>query len=83
MKRAASLLASPRLTLAGFAVLAVAILASLQLPQLPAAAIALPLALLGVNLSAALWVFPRLRRGGLGLFHACLLAACCWWPGAA
>jgi hypothetical protein len=73
MTRAMSLLASVRLTLAGFAVLAVAILASLQLPQLPAAAIALPLALLGVNLAAAIVLRPALRRGGLGLFHFALL----------
>jgi hypothetical protein len=73
MKRVAALLASPRLTLAGFAVLALAILAALQLPQLPAAAIALPLALLGVNLVAAIALRPVLRRGGLGVFHFALL----------
>jgi cytochrome c biogenesis protein len=43
-------------------------------PQASAGLIAAPLAVLALNLACALWVFPRLRRGGLGLFHFSLLA---------
>ncbi|MCM2252662.1 MAG: hypothetical protein NDJ19_09925 [Ramlibacter sp.] len=75
MKRLLAPLASVRLTLAGFAMLAAAILAMLQRPQLHAAAIVAPLALLGVNLAAAIALRPALRRGGLGLFHGALLVA--------
>ena len=67
------LLASPRLTVAGFAALGAGVCAALAWPALAAWLIAAPLAVLALNLSAALWVFPRLRRGGLGLFHWCLL----------
>ena len=67
-------LASSRLTLAGFAVLAVGVLATYSKPGASAAPMVLPLALLALNLAAALAVRPELRRGGLGLFHAALLA---------
>jgi hypothetical protein len=66
------LLASPRLTVAGFAAVAVGVAAAQWLPG-PAGLISLPLALLALNLAAALWLYPRLRRGGLGVFHGCLL----------
>ncbi len=62
-----TLLAAPRLTVAGFVVLAVLAATAQWL-------VALPLVLLAGNLAAALWVSPRLRRGGLGVFHVCLLA---------
>lgn len=66
--------ASPRLTLAGFALLAAGALAALQWPAASVPAIVLPLVLLALNLAAALAVRPALRRGGLGLFHFALLA---------
>lgn len=59
--------------MAGFALLAVGTLASYERPEVPAAAIAGPLALLAVNLAAAMALKPALRRGGLGLFHLALL----------
>jgi len=65
-------LASPRLTLAGFGLLAAGVFGAQQ-AEVGVWAIAAPLALLAVNLAAALACVPRLRRGGLGLFHACLL----------
>lgn len=74
MNRLALLLSSPRLTLGGFALLAAGTLSSDDRPAVPAAALVLPLALLAVNLAAALLGRPALRRGGLGLFHAALLA---------
>ena len=74
MKRMARRLASSRLTMAGFALLAAGTLASYDRPEVPAAAIAAPLALLALNLAAALAVRPALRRGGLGLFHGALFA---------
>jgi len=74
MKRLLHRIASPRLTLAGFALLAAGTLATYNRPEAPAAAIVLPLALLAVNLAAAILVRPVLRRGGLGLFHIALLA---------
>lgn len=73
MKRAAHRVASSRLTMAGFALLAVGTLVSYNRPEVPAAAIAAPLALLAVNLAAALALKPALRRGGLGVFHLALL----------
>lgn len=60
--------------IAGFALLAAGTLLSYDRQQVPAAAMVFPLALLAVNLAAAIAVRPALRRGGLGLFHACLLA---------
>jgi len=74
MKRLIHRVASSRLTVAGFALLATGTLAAYDRPQVPAAAIVLPLALLAVNLAAAIIVRPALRRGGLGLFHIALLA---------
>ena len=74
MKRVIRRIASSQLTLAGFALLAAGTLATYNRPGAPAAAIVLPLALLAVNLAAAILVRPVLRRGGLGLFHVALLA---------
>jgi hypothetical protein len=74
MKRIAQYLASLRLTLGGFALLALGTLATHDRPEAPAAAIVAPLALLALNLAAAIAVRPALRRGGLGLFHVALLA---------
>jgi hypothetical protein len=74
MKRAVHLLSSPRLTLGGFALLAIGTIGTYDRPEAPAAAIVLPLALLALNLAAALASRPVLRRGGLGVFHVALLA---------
>lgn len=74
MKMLARRLASPRLTMAGFALLGAGTLANYNVPDASMAFISAPLALLGLNLAAALAVRPALRRGGLGLFHAALLA---------
>lgn len=74
MNRLARGLASNRLMIAGFALLAAGTLWSYDRPHVSAAAMVLPLAWLAVNLAAAIAVKPALRRGGLGLFHACLLA---------
>lgn len=68
------LLASPRLTTAGCIALGAAVAAAQSWPEYAAWLIAVPLAVLACNLTAALCVFPRLRRGGLGVFHVCLLA---------
>lgn len=73
MKQAARRLASPRLTIAGFALLGAGALANYNLPDTPVAVITGPLVLLALNLAAALAVRPALRRGGLGLFHVALL----------
>jgi hypothetical protein len=43
-------------------------------PDASAGLIAAPLGVLALNLGAALARLPRLRRGGLGVFHFCLLA---------
>lgn len=66
-------LASPRLTIAGFALLGAGVFAAQSLAGASVWLIAAPLVLLALNLAAALWLLPRLRRGGLGLFHFCLL----------
>ena len=66
-------LASSRLTMAGFALLAAGTVASYNRPEIPSAAIAAPLGLLALNLLAALSLKPNLRRGGLGVFHVALL----------
>lgn len=66
-------LAAPPLTLAGFALLAAAVLAGLHWP-LPAWGYVAPLVLLAANLAAAIVLRPALRRGGLGVFHCALLA---------
>ncbi len=59
--------------MAGFALLGIGTVASYDRPEVPAAAIAAPLALLALNLLAALASKPALRRGGLGVFHVALL----------
>lgn len=64
---------SPRLTVALFALLALAVLAEGFVAS--AWRLAAPLALVAVNLGCAIATRPRLRRGGLGVFHAALLAA--------
>lgn len=66
-------LASNRLMMAGFALLAAGTIASYKLPGVPRGAILGPLGLLALNLLAAIAMRPALRRGGLGLFHVCLL----------
>ena len=66
-------LASQRLTIAGFILLAGGVLAGQWLVNASAWLIAVPLAVLALNLSAALWKLPRLRQSGLGVFHFCLL----------
>jgi hypothetical protein len=73
MKTITRLVASTRLTMAGFALLAAGILATYNLPGSAMGIVVAPLALLAVNLCAAMLVHPRLRRGGLGVFHAALL----------
>jgi hypothetical protein len=74
MKRVIDFLSAPRLTLAGFALLAVGTLATYDRPEASPLAIVAPLALLALNLAAALARKPALRRGGLGIFHVALLA---------
>ena len=73
MKRIAQRLASPGLTLAGFALLAGGTLASYDWPTAPAWLIVAPLVMLALNLVAALVLRSALRRGGLGVFHVALL----------
>ncbi|MBI5275349.1 MAG: hypothetical protein HY854_02730 [Burkholderiales bacterium] len=73
-RNALALLAAPRLTVAGFALLAGAVGLAQWRPDASPVLVAAPLALLAANLAAALCVCPRLRRGGLGVFHCCLLA---------
>ena len=70
LRRAASI----RFTSPGLLLLGVLAFASIVRPELPAGTIALPMAVLACNLAAAIATRPALRRGGLGLFHACLLA---------
>lgn len=74
MKNLTRRLSSSRLTMAGFALLGAGALANYNVPGISAAVIAVPLAVLALNLAAALAVRPALRRGGLGLFHLALLA---------
>ena len=74
MKAVLHAIASPRLTLAGFALLALAIVAGAYSPAVTTPAYLVPLALLGANLAAAIALRAALRRGGLGLFHFGLLA---------
>lgn len=73
MKRLARRLASNRLMIAGFVLLAAGTLASYDRPEVPSGVMVAPLALLALNLACAIAVRQALRRGGLGLFHACLL----------
>lgn len=71
--RMARHLASLRLTTAGFGLLAVVALAAQADTRVPGWAVVLPQALLALNLSASLATQPRIRRGGLGVFHGALL----------
>jgi hypothetical protein len=73
MTRLLSGLSSPALTIAGFALLALVLLAGVAPEAWPAAPVVLCLAVLALNLAAAMATRPRLRRGGLGLFHLALL----------
>ncbi|MFM2058528.1 MAG: hypothetical protein RLY71_2913 [Pseudomonadota bacterium] len=74
LRRALARLGAPWFTLAGFALLALGLLAWRVDVRVPQAAVVVPLALLAFNLAAAMVLRPALRRGGLGLFHAALLA---------
>jgi len=74
MRTLARRLASTRLTMAAFALLATGTLASYHLAQPPAFFMAAPLALVALNLAAAIVLRPALRSGGLGVFHLALLA---------
>lgn len=73
MMRLVQRLGSSRLMIGGFALLAAGTLLSYDRADTGPAPIVIPLALLALNLAAAIAVRPALRRGGLGLFHACLL----------
>ncbi|EHR72975.1 ResB protein required for cytochrome c biosynthesis [Burkholderiales bacterium JOSHI_001] len=66
-------LGSTRLTPWLFGLLALAVLFSHVNVRLPDTAVAAPLGLLALHLASAMALRPRLRRGGLGLFHVCLL----------
>lgn len=68
------LLASTRLSVAGFLLLAAGVATAQWHADAAVWLITAPLLLLAANLAAALVRSPRLRRGGLGLFHVCLLA---------
>jgi cytochrome c biogenesis protein len=70
---ALQLLASTRLSSGLFALLGAVVLATHFSGRVPGWSVAAPLALLALNLVAAMACHARLRRGGLGLFHACLL----------
>jgi len=74
MKRLLCRLASPKLTLAGFVLVGIGVMAGAAPAAWPAAPVVLPLALLVLNLAAALATRERLRHGGLGVFHVALLA---------
>jgi cytochrome c biogenesis protein len=65
---------STRMMLAGCGLLAAGMLAGYADATAPAWQVAAPLALLALNLAAAIVRHPRLRRGGLGVFHLALLA---------
>jgi hypothetical protein len=73
MKRTLHALACAPVTLGGFGLLALGLLAPLP-KDWGIAPTVMPLALLAVNLAAALALRPQLRRGGLGVFHFALLA---------
>jgi len=74
MKTLLHRLASARLMIAGFGLLAAATLWSYNVAEPPPGVITAPLALLALNLASAIVLRPALRRGGLGVFHLCLLA---------
>jgi cytochrome c biogenesis protein len=67
--------ASPRLTLAGFFALAAIVIATQSGDAVSGVWLVAPLALLWLNLLAAMGTHRVLRRGGLGVFHAALLVA--------
>lgn len=67
------LVASNHLTVAAFIMLGVVIATSQLMSVAPSWLIAVPLALLALNLAAALAAHARLRRGGLAVFHFSLL----------
>lgn len=67
-------LASVRVTCGLLVLLGVIAFAGILAPARADGLIALPLSLLACNLAAAIACRPALRRGGLGLFHVCLLA---------
>jgi cytochrome c biogenesis protein len=73
MTRALASLASARVMLAGFALLAAGTFAAHDDPAASASLIVAPLCLLAANLGAAIVTNRRLRRGGLGVFHVALL----------
>lgn len=66
-------LASLRLTVALLVLLAGVVLWAQADTRVPPWLLALPQALLALNLAAALATHPRLRRGGLAVFHIALL----------
>lgn len=66
--------ASLRLTTATLLLAAAGGFATILQPEVSAAVIVVPLLLVAVNLAAAIGCRASLRRGGLGLFHGCLLA---------
>lgn len=72
-RQALPVLAGPSTTMAGFAALAAAVVGAHVDGRLPTAVVAVPLALLALNLAAALALHPALRRGGLAVFHIALL----------
>lgn len=74
MRRLLARLGSTPVTLAGFALLAAAVFAVEAWPDAPESVAVVPLAVLAANLLCALATRPRLRRGGLGVFHVALLA---------
>ena len=74
MMRFLRAVASLRLTSALLLLMGVLAFAGVLAPQHADGLIAAPLALLACNLAAAIACRRALRHGGLGLFHACLLA---------
>lgn len=73
MTSALRLLAAPRLTLGGMALLGAAVVTTYVKPVAPAWLLPASLALLAVNLACAMLAYERLRRGGLLVFHLALL----------
>lgn len=65
--------ASLRVTVAMFVVLALVVLAAQNDTRVPAWAVAVPQLVLAINLTASLATHPALRRGGLAIFHVALL----------
>jgi cytochrome c biogenesis protein len=73
MNRTLQRIGSTRLAVPLFLLLGVVVLAAHLRAEVPGWWVAWPLAALAVNLAASIAAFPRLRRGGLGLFHVALL----------